>query len=247
MPRKSSRSTGLTSQTSGTSKLFLLPTPTAGHAKAGARSRSGKRIGEPLLGAIAAYGSISSPEDSLASRYLLPAGVKLNVIRAGSGLISLESFAFFDRDTCSWRTSQDFLWQGTEDLASSLTLPKWGTMRNGRLFQRQPLVRPISGKGFSLLPTPASCKAANDTTLMCSSDARKRPNKLGWVAGLTATAHKRGYSGQAEKSLLCPSHAGGPINPEWLEHLMGFPIGWTELEESATPSSPKSPSGSAEE
>jgi hypothetical protein len=24
---------------------------------------------------------------------------------------------------------------------------------------------------------------------------------------------------------------GGPLNPQFLEHLMGFPIGWTELEE----------------
>jgi hypothetical protein len=46
---------------------------------------------------------------------------------------------------------------------------------------------------------------------------------------LTATTNKRGYSGQAERSLLCQGHAGGPINPEWCEHLMAFPIGWSEL------------------
>lgn len=32
---------------------------------------------------------------------------------------------------------------------------------------------------------------------------------------------------------------GGPLNPEWCEWYMGYPIKWTELEPSATPSSPR--------
>ncbi len=36
----------------------------------------------------------------------------------------------------------------------------------------------------------------------------------------------------------------GQLNPTWVEWLMGFPEGWTDLEPSATPSSPKSPNGS---
>lgn len=39
----------------------------------------------------------------------------------------------------------------------------------------------------------------------------------------------------------------GQLNPPWVEWLMGFPIGWTDLGDSETPSSPKSPSGSAED
>jgi hypothetical protein len=35
---------------------------------------------------------------------------------------------------------------------------------------------------------------------------------------------------------------GGQLNPRWVEWLMGFPLGWTDLEGSATPSSPRSPS-----
>ena len=31
----------------------------------------------------------------------------------------------------------------------------------------------------------------------------------------------------------------GPLNPEWVEWLMGFPVGWTELPHSETLSSPK--------
>ena len=33
---------------------------------------------------------------------------------------------------------------------------------------------------------------------------------------------------------------GGSLNPTWVEWLMGFPLGWTVLEASATPSSRKS-------
>jgi hypothetical protein len=32
---------------------------------------------------------------------------------------------------------------------------------------------------------------------------------------------------------------GGKLNPTWVEWLMGFPTGWTDLEDSETPSSPK--------
>jgi len=37
----------------------------------------------------------------------------------------------------------------------------------------------------------------------------------------------------------------GPANPDWIEWLMGFPIGWTAPAGSATPSCPPSPSTSA--
>lgn len=36
----------------------------------------------------------------------------------------------------------------------------------------------------------------------------------------------------------------GQLNPPWVEWLMGYPPGWTDLGPSATPSSPKSPSSS---
>ena len=36
----------------------------------------------------------------------------------------------------------------------------------------------------------------------------------------------------------------GSLNPTWVEWLMGFPPGWTDLDASATPSSPRSPNSS---
>ncbi len=51
------------------------------------------------------------------------------------------------------------------------------------------------------------------------------------------TTHHTGKS-------LVDAAAGGQLNPTWVEWLMGFPSGWTDLEHSETPSSRKSPSGS---
>jgi DNA (cytosine-5)-methyltransferase 1 len=44
-------------------------------------------------------------------------------------------------------------------------------------------------------------------------------------------------SGQAQLCHQMP----GPLNPTWVEWLMGFPLGWTACEPSATPSSRRSP------
>jgi hypothetical protein len=36
----------------------------------------------------------------------------------------------------------------------------------------------------------------------------------------------------------------GQLNPTWVEWLMGFPLGWTDCQDSETPSSHKSQNGS---
>ena len=40
---------------------------------------------------------------------------------------------------------------------------------------------------------------------------------------------ERGYTGKLEELVeLTPRGKIGRLNPEWVEWLMGFPIGWTE-------------------
>lgn len=70
----------------------------------------------------------------------------------GSGLSSLDSLASYDPATHSLRTSQHSL--DGDLMLFSATLPRSGTMRNGKLYRRRPLVRRISGSGYSLWPTP---------------------------------------------------------------------------------------------
>jgi hypothetical protein len=43
---------------------------------------------------------------------------------------------------------------------------------------------------------------------------------------------------------LSEGQGGGSLNPTWVEWLMGFPTGWTDLEASGTPLSRRSRSGS---
>lgn len=66
----------------------------------------------------------------------------------------------------------------------------------------------------SMLPTPES------------GDYRS-PNKNPGVRG------KSGILPQSEHSL--PTMIGGQLNPTWVEWLMGFPLGWTDLNASEMP------------
>lgn len=70
-----------------------------------------------------------------------------------SGPGSLTPFAFYDRDSSCWRTSQaTFL---SDSTPCSVTLPKRGSMRDGRLYAL-PMSEPATDElGSSLLPTPA--------------------------------------------------------------------------------------------
>lgn len=68
------------------------------------------------------------------------------------GPTSQPPFAFYDPDSSCLRTSQaTFL---LDSMKSSVTLPRWGLMRSGALYERPTLVRPTDANGSSLLPTP---------------------------------------------------------------------------------------------
>lgn len=72
-----------------------------------------------------------------------------------------------------------------------------------------------------------------------------------WPTPLASDANRGGLSEQGlayrlsrEQQVRLSEVVGGPVNPEWTEWLMGFPPGWTDLEDSATPSSLPSPNTS---
>jgi hypothetical protein len=69
-----------------------------------------------------------------------------------------------------------------------------------------------------------------------------------WPTPTTQDAANNGGPSQASRhSPPLNSLVGGPLNPTWVEWLMGFPLGWTDLGLSGTQSSPRSPSGSGVE
>ena len=100
-----------------------------------------------------------------------------------------------------------------------------GLMRNGIVFRLPPLAR-LTGETESLSsPASRGCSCGR------SSGAKLLP---------TLTANRwSGLQSHGVNAML------GPLNPEWCEWFMGFPIGWTASPPSDERSYPKSPNGSA--
>jgi len=127
---------------------------------------------------------------------------------AGYGGKWRESSVRYCRDTCSWRTHRTLF--DSVLPASSATLPAWGTTRNGVVYQHPTLARPINATVSGLLPTPTASQ------------------HKGWSKG-----HKRAMTDDRldytiERQAYEQS-TPGRLNPTFVEWLMGWPIGWTNL------------------
>lgn len=127
-----------------------------------------------------------------------------------SGRCSLEPLAWFDRDTHCWRMFQGTLVSDLEALP--LIWPRSGMSLNGTVYQRPPSAPLTAATDCSSWPTPRS--AMGDSR---NSRVWRRPD------GLPQNLENRIASED-------PETIGQPINPAFLEWLMGFPIGWTDLE-----------------
>lgn len=149
------------------------------------------------------------------------AGVPVSKENAlGSGVKWLESSVRYDRDTCSWKTHPS---SSNEVLPwSSVTLPKWGTMRSGLVFRHPTSERPISVTVSGLWPTPVA-QPANGTP------ERFLQRKRDWVAkGSSMGIHLSDLQLAVVASEL-GMQARGYLNPKWVEWMMGWPLGWTAL------------------
>jgi hypothetical protein len=136
---------------------------------------------------------------------------KVQTIRDTYGLGYETPLANYDPVTQSWKMSEDTcLWGQFKLLA---TLPRSGTTRNGKLYQLHRRVQRTLEKGCSYWPT----LSANG---MGNTGSQQMLQKLVDLNQLTLEEKKAMSAGN-----------GGRINPTWAEWLMGFPIGWTDLED----------------
>lgn len=104
------------------------------------------------------------------------------------------------------------------------------------LFPENPLKTKGSGKRTRLLNTPTANDAKNSTLPPASARRdslvgdvlRNFPTPL--VGGTGAASHNQ-ISGRFREA-MAPHlpEGGGGLNPEWVEWLMGWPIGWTAYE-----------------
>lgn len=80
-----------------------------------------------------------------------------------------------------------------------------------------------------LWPTPTVKGNHNRTGLSVKSGDGLATAVARWPTPLASDGC--GPGGQAKRrSPGLPHHAGGPLNPTWVEWLMGWPLGWTGLE-----------------
>lgn len=139
----------------------------------------------------------------------------------------------YDLITCSWKTHQCLF---PEDLQeSSVILPKWGMTRNGHVFQHQTLVRPISVTECGSWATPQArdYRSGQATRWLDSRRSRNLNDQVAMFPTPKASDHnKRGIVKPVSRNGLpgaVGSGIGGQLNPNWVEWLMGWPVGWTDL------------------
>ena len=148
--------------------------------------------------------------------------VSVSVSRAPGlayGPSSPDAFATFDPATSSWKTVVISLFG--DSMPFSEISASSGSMQNGRLFRRAPLVRHTDDAGCSLWPTAR--------VAMSRAKCHITPSRI---------ANKRIGKGNLEEVVaLWGGNSDGYLNPTWIEWHMGFPSQWSALdcEPSATP------------
>ena len=158
------------------------------------------------------------------------------------------SLAKYDPNTSSWKTAQSSL---AVDLDESLVIwPRWGSMRNGECWEQPTLERRTKETGSGSWPTP-TCQDANKATKKWRTNHQNNltaavfnPERM--FPTPTVRDHKGAYRTEALTRKDGKSRAfdalpnavldgkgsetvTGHLNPTWVEWLMGWPLGWTDL------------------
>lgn len=174
------------------------------------------------------------------------------------GPIPLESFAKYDPASRSWKTRQLCLLSTDGTLVEySENWPNAGMTRSGACFRLHQLELRTCDDGSGSFPTPlatdsrGSCggkrslrtfvrnfptpRASDGDKQTGMSKARRATRPPGSLPEyvrrfptptVKGNHNRRGSSPKSGDGLA--TVAGGPLNPDWVEWLMGWPIGWTE-------------------
>jgi len=198
---------------------------------------------------------ILSLEDSPVNLSLSLANKKVNMMKEISGRIPLDPFLLYDRNLHCWKMSQISLLTNMSCEYSGTWL-KSGMIVNGTLYpllsvehhtsenesgswptpKAQNANSPgIHGQGgmnlqtaVKLIPTPAAsdCQRGINSDLKCLMEGKKH-RASGQLIQQSLDKWVLMYPGN-EKDCL-PNAVGGQLNPAWVEWLMGWPVGWTDL------------------
>ena len=166
------------------------------------------------------------------------------------------SFTKYNQDTCSWKTHQCSLLGDLDEFLE--TWPQWGLMRDGECWEQQTLEQTIRGTESGSLgnkwatPTTMDKLPPKSEKALMREATKSRPNRskpsnlrdqvsnmgkwptpvtrdykdTGTKESMTRALNKRDSPGLA---LLVGAETGGKLNPTWVEWLMGWSLGWTDL------------------
>lgn len=165
--------------------------------------------------------------------------------------------AKFDPASSSWKTAQlSLIGDSGESLA---TFPRSGMTRGGLLWELPMLAQTIKGTDFGFWPTPVASDTSSRNTkyaqggtplslavkmwptpTVCGNYNRKGASKTSGDGLATAVrmwptpTATNGLDGGSHSRAACLKAGmdvptSGQLNPPWVEWLMGWPIGWTDL------------------
>lgn len=157
----SEESTSVSSEPASTSPGFVSPTPSSGESSifngaAYPSTRMLEQSGQSSL--LLTYSQQGFPVKTSASLDDVPA---LAGQTAAYGLRSPESFASFDPDSSSWRTSQASLFEGWTPYSG--TWPQAGMTRSGTAFRLRPSVPRTYERESGFWPTPLASETGYRT------------------------------------------------------------------------------------
>lgn len=146
--------------------------------------------------------------------------------------------AKYDPGSSTWRTAQYSLLADSDVFLA--TWPRWGSMRNGESFLRQIPVLPICESASGLWQTPVADDAVERKAgkwnsrgePKLSAEVKLYPTPTAGNLKSNGSLQEWGGSGARKKmrEMVSAEEITGLLNPEWVEWLMGWPIGWTALQ-----------------
>ena len=155
------------------------------------------------------------------------------------------SFTKYNPDLRLWKTHQCSLLGDLEPFLE--TWPQWGLMRDGECWEQRTLEQTIRGIESGLLlntpppppqwPTPTAhmSKETNapsehnrNTPTLTAQANWPTPRTKGMCGGSGAWEQLKANT-TIEEARSMGAGNGGKLNPMWVEWLMGWPLGWTDL------------------